>query len=88
QNNATFGDQATVGSLTFNVITLTLKPSSESSRHVASGDVGASGKTCTSDQGSLGEGIQSNGLLKLTQTHPDLAGVGMLEKSMGKEGTS
>ncbi|EOX96649.1 Uncharacterized protein TCM_005852 [Theobroma cacao] len=45
QNNATFGDQATIGSLTFNVITVTLKPSSESSRQVASGDVGASGKS-------------------------------------------
>ncbi|KAK6285294.1 hypothetical protein POUND7_011473, partial [Theobroma cacao] len=32
-------------------------------------------EACTSDQGSLGEGIQSNGLLKLTQTHPDLAGL-------------
>ena len=85
-NNATLTNQATVGSLTFNVIDASdMKPSGESSRQVASGDVGASGKNAENPKIStrkpaprkkvpFEKGYSPMDWLKLTQTHPDLAG--------------
>ncbi|XVF33710.1 hypothetical protein REPUB_Repub17cG0191600 [Reevesia pubescens] len=86
-NNATLGNQATVGSLTFNVIDASsVKPSGESSRQAASGDVGASGKSAEKPKSYTREpapqtkvpfekGYSQMDWLKLTQTHPDLAGL-------------
>nr|KJB49186.1 hypothetical protein B456_008G105500 [Gossypium raimondii] len=86
-NNATFVDQATVGSLTFNVIDAScLKSSGESSRQVASVDAGApamkSEKARSSTRKSaprtkvpFEKGYSQMDWLKLTQTHPDLAGL-------------
>ena len=85
-NNATFGNQATVGSLIFNVIDAScLKPSGESSKHVASGDVGSPAKNTEKQKNStrkpaprtkvpFEKGYSPMDWLKLTQTHPDLAG--------------
>lgn len=86
-NKATLGNQATVGSLTFNVIDAScLKPSGESSKQVASGDVGAPAKTTEKPKIStrkpaprtkvpFEKGYSQMDWLKLTQTHPDLAGL-------------
>ncbi|XWS35537.1 hypothetical protein CRYUN_Cryun20dG0005500 [Craigia yunnanensis] len=86
-NNATLTNQATVGSLTFNVIDASyMKPSGESSRQVASGDVGASGNNAEKPKIStrkpaprkkvpFEKGYSQVDWLKLTQTHPDLAGL-------------
>ncbi|XVF22929.1 hypothetical protein REPUB_Repub12eG0213100 [Reevesia pubescens] len=86
-NNATLGNQSTIGSLTFNVIDASsLKPSGESSRQIASGDVSASGKNAEKPKNSarkpaprtkvpFEKGYSQMDWLKLTQTHPDLAGL-------------
>ncbi|OMO94438.1 hypothetical protein CCACVL1_06005, partial [Corchorus capsularis] len=86
-NNAAPGKQATVGSLTFSVTDASsLKPSSESSRLVASGDAGASGKNAEKPKVStrkpatrtkvpFEKGYSQMDWLKLTRTHPDLAGL-------------
>ncbi|KAK6235868.1 hypothetical protein SCA6_011205 [Theobroma cacao] len=86
-NNASLGKQATVGSLTFNVIDAScLKPSCESSRQVASGDADASGKKAEKPKIStrkpaprtkvpFEKGYSQMDWLKLSQTHPDLAGL-------------
>lgn len=86
-NNATFVDQATVGSLTFNVIDAScLKSSSESSRQVASVDAGAPAKNSEKPRSStrksaprtkvpFEKGYSQMDWLKLTQSHPDLAGM-------------
>ncbi|XVF73617.1 hypothetical protein PTKIN_Ptkin12aG0216500 [Pterospermum kingtungense] len=86
-NNATLGKQATVGSLTFNVIDAScLKPSGESSKQVASGDVGvppintekpkiSTRKPAPRTKVPFEKGYSQMDWLKLTQTHPDLAGL-------------
>ncbi|XP_021277165.1 cytochrome b5 domain-containing protein RLF [Herrania umbratica] len=86
-NNATLGKQAAVGSLTVNVIDAScLKPSCESSRQVASGDADASGKKAEKPKIStrkpaprtkvpFEKGYSQMDWLRLTQTHPDLAGL-------------
>ncbi|KAK8514648.1 hypothetical protein V6N12_057546 [Hibiscus sabdariffa] len=86
-HQATVGNQATVGSLTFNVIDAScLKPSGESSREVASGDAGASAKNTEKPKNStrkpaprakvpFEKGYSQMDWLKLTRTHPDLAGL-------------
>ncbi|XWS32517.1 hypothetical protein CRYUN_Cryun23aG0164900 [Craigia yunnanensis] len=86
-NNAKLGNQATVGSLTFNVIDAScLKPSGESSKHVASGDVGSPAKSAEKQKNStrkpaprtkvpFEKGYSQMDWLKLTQMHPDLAGL-------------
>ncbi|GMI79626.1 reduced lateral root formation [Hibiscus trionum] len=86
-HQATVGNQATVGSLTFNVIDAScLKPSGESSREVASGDAGAPAKNAEKPKNStrkpaprakvpFEKGYSQMDWLKLTRTHPDLAGL-------------
>ncbi|MBA0743550.1 hypothetical protein Gogos_006216 [Gossypium gossypioides] len=86
-DNATFVDQATVDSLTFNVIDAScLKSSGESSRQVASVDVGAPAMKSEKARSStrkyaprtkvpFEKGYSQMDWLKLTQTHPDLAGL-------------
>ncbi|XP_022770099.1 cytochrome b5 domain-containing protein RLF [Durio zibethinus] len=86
-NNATLGNQATVGSLTFNVIDASyLKPSGESSKQLTLGDVGAPAKNAEKPKIStrkpaprtkvpFEKGYSQMDWLKLTQTHPDLAGL-------------
>ncbi|XVE76745.1 hypothetical protein DITRI_Ditri13aG0006000 [Diplodiscus trichospermus] len=86
-NNATLANQATVGSLTFTVSDASrLKPSGETSRQDASRDVGASGKNAEKPKIStrkpaprkkvpFEKGYSQMDWLKLTQTHPDLAGL-------------
>ncbi|XP_017638104.1 cytochrome b5 domain-containing protein RLF isoform X1 [Gossypium arboreum] len=86
-NNATFVDQATVGSLTFNVIDAScLKSSGESSRQVAYVDAGASAvksekprsstrKSAPRTKVPFEKGYSQMDWLKLSQTHPDLAGL-------------
>ncbi|XWS77395.1 hypothetical protein CRYUN_Cryun01aG0257900 [Craigia yunnanensis] len=84
-NNATLQNQATVGSLTFNVIDAScLKPSGESSKQVASGEVGAPAKNVEKQKIStrkpapwtkvpFEKGYGQMDWLKLTQMHPYLA---------------
>ncbi|XP_016712474.1 cytochrome b5 domain-containing protein RLF isoform X2 [Gossypium hirsutum] len=86
-NNSTFVDQATVGSLTFNVIDAScLKSSGESSRQVAYVDAGASAvksekprsstrKSAPRTKVPFEKGYSQMDWLKLSQTHPDLAGL-------------
>jgi hypothetical protein len=86
-NNTTFKKQGTVGSLSFNVIdTSSPKQSTELSRPVASGDVQDSvnkgqeqivaRKPAPRAKVPFEKGYSQMDWLKLTRTHPDLAGTG------------
>lgn len=86
-NNTTFKKQGTVGSLSFNVIdTSSPKQSTELSRPVASGDAQDSvnkvqerivaRKPAPRAKVPFEKGYSPMDWLKLTRTHPDLAGTG------------